>query len=51
MVISVTILPELGEMFEIPAITEHDPVTILCITAIPNSDLEVFKNEKSGRVC
>jgi len=27
--VSVTIIPETGEMFEIPALTEHGPVTIL----------------------
>ncbi|WP_342045056.1 styrene monooxygenase/indole monooxygenase family protein [Bacillus sp. OTU530] len=41
--IGVTVLPELGEMFEIPAITEHGPVTILFIMSIPNSDLDVFQ--------
>ncbi|MCM3729895.1 styrene monooxygenase [Neobacillus cucumis] len=46
--VSVTVLPELGEMFEIPAITEHGPVTILFIMAIPNSDLDIFKGIKNA---
>ncbi|MBQ4869656.1 styrene monooxygenase [Priestia megaterium] len=46
--VSVTVLPELGEMFEIPAVTEHGPATILFIMAIPNSDLDVFKGIKSA---
>jgi hypothetical protein len=46
--VNVTVLPELGEMFEIPAITEHGPVTILFITAVPNSDLDVFKGIKKA---
>ncbi|MCP3738594.1 styrene monooxygenase/indole monooxygenase family protein [Rossellomorea sp. BNER] len=44
--VSVTVLPEVGEMFEIPAITEHGPVTILFIMAIPDHDLDVFKGIK-----
>ena len=44
--VSVTVLPELGEMFEIPAITEQGPVTILFIMVLPNSDLDVFKGIK-----
>jgi hypothetical protein len=44
--ISVTVLPEIGEMFEIPAITEHGPVTILFIMAIPDRELDVFKEIK-----
>ncbi|TWE01926.1 flavin-dependent dehydrogenase [Neobacillus bataviensis] len=46
--VSVTVLPELGEMFEIPAITEHGPVTIMFIMAIPNSDLDIFKGIKNA---
>jgi flavin-dependent dehydrogenase len=46
--VCVTVLPELGEMFEIPAITEHGPVTILFIMAIPNSDLDIFKGIKNA---
>ncbi|MFC7440715.1 styrene monooxygenase/indole monooxygenase family protein [Laceyella putida] len=41
--IGVTVLPGLGEMFEIPAITEQGPVTILFITAVPHSELDGFK--------
>ncbi|MFC7394346.1 styrene monooxygenase/indole monooxygenase family protein [Scopulibacillus cellulosilyticus] len=44
--VNVTVLPELGEMFEIPAITERGPVTILFITAVPNNKLDVFKGIK-----
>lgn len=44
--VSVTVLPEIGEMFEIPAITEHGPVTILFIMAIPDRELDVFKEIK-----
>ncbi|WP_257346496.1 styrene monooxygenase/indole monooxygenase family protein [Pseudalkalibacillus decolorationis] len=44
--VSVTVLPEVGEMFEIPAITEHGPVTILFIMAIPGRDLDLFKGIK-----
>ncbi|WP_245592224.1 styrene monooxygenase/indole monooxygenase family protein [Ectobacillus panaciterrae] len=46
--IGVTVLPELGEMFEIPAITEHGPVTILFIMAIPNRNLDVFQGIKTA---
>jgi hypothetical protein len=46
--VGVTVLPELGEMFEIPAVTEHGPATIMFIMAIPNSDLDVFKGIKSA---
>jgi hypothetical protein len=46
--VSVTVLPELGEMFEIPAITEHGPVTILFIMAIPNNGLDEFKGIKNA---
>jgi Styrene monooxygenase A putative substrate binding domain len=48
--VNVTVLPELGEMFEIPAITEQGPVTILFITAVPNRDLDVFKGSQEPRV-
>lgn len=44
--VSVTILPKAGEMFEIPAFTEHGPVTILFIMAIPNRELDIFKTVK-----
>jgi flavin-dependent dehydrogenase len=44
--VGVTVLPEVGEMFEIPAVTEQGPATILFIMAIPNSDLDVFKGIK-----
>ncbi|WP_230157099.1 styrene monooxygenase/indole monooxygenase family protein [Peribacillus sp. Bi96] len=46
--VSVTVLPGLGEMFEIPAITEHGPVTILFIMGIPNTELDVFKGIKNA---
>lgn len=44
--ISVTVLPEIGEMFEIPAMTEQWPVTILFIMAVPGGELDVFKEIK-----
>lgn len=47
--VSVTVLPEIGEMFEIPAITEHGTVTILFIMAIPGRELDVFKEIKHGK--
>lgn len=46
--VSVTVLPELGEMFEIPVVTEYGPATIMFIMAIPNSNLDVFKGIKSA---
>ncbi|MGQ3380826.1 styrene monooxygenase/indole monooxygenase family protein [Priestia endophytica] len=47
--ISVTVLPEIGEMFEIPAMTEHGPVTILFIMAVPNRELDTFKEIKHAK--
>lgn len=47
--VGVTVLPGLGEMFEIPAVTEHGPATIMFVMAIPNSDLDVFKGIKSAK--
>lgn len=44
--VSVTVLPEIGEMFEIPAKTEQGPVTILFIMAVPGGELDVFKEIK-----
>jgi hypothetical protein len=44
--VSMNVLPEQGELFEIPAITEHGPVTILYISAIPNKLLDAFKGVK-----
>lgn len=44
--INVVVLPEQGEMFEIPAITEFGPVTILFLMAIPNKSLDVFQGIK-----
>ncbi|WP_185113005.1 styrene monooxygenase/indole monooxygenase family protein [Peribacillus simplex] len=46
--IGVTVLPGVGEMFEIPAITEQGPVTILFIMAIPNTELDVCKGVKNA---
>jgi hypothetical protein len=40
------VLPGQGELIEIPAITEHGPVTILYISAIPNKLLDAFKGVK-----
>lgn len=44
--VSVSVLPEIGEMFEIPAMTEQGPVTILFIMAVPGRELDVFKEIK-----
>jgi hypothetical protein len=46
--VSVTVLPEIGEMFEIPAITEQGPVTILFIMAVPDKGLDIFKAMKDA---
>ncbi|MGP4079753.1 styrene monooxygenase/indole monooxygenase family protein [Pseudalkalibacillus sp. R45] len=46
--VNVTILPEIGEMFEIPAMTEEGQVSILFLMPIPNQKLDVFKGIKSG---
>jgi hypothetical protein len=46
--VNVTVLPEIGEMFEIPAITEHGPVTILFIMSVPNKELDTFKGIKDA---
>ncbi|MFC5649520.1 styrene monooxygenase/indole monooxygenase family protein [Paenibacillus solisilvae] len=40
--ISITVLPGTGEMFEIPALTEQGPVTILFIEAVPQGKLDAF---------
>lgn len=44
--VNVTVLPETGEMFEIPAVTEQGPVTILFIMAVPDKELDTFKGVK-----
>ncbi len=36
------IIPSEGELFEIPALTEHGPVTILFVEAVPGGKLDVF---------
>lgn len=46
--VSVTVLPEIGEMFEIPAVTENGPVTILFIMAVPDKQLDAFKGVKDS---
>lgn len=46
--VNVTILPELGQIIEIPAITEYGPVTIFYISVIPKSRLDVFKGIKNA---
>lgn len=45
--INVTILPGEGEMFEIPALTDQGPVTILFIMAIQEKSLDIFKAIRS----
>jgi hypothetical protein len=45
--VSITVLPGAGEMFEIPALTEHGPVTILFMEAVPDGPLDAFKGIKS----
>ncbi|MBB3109619.1 2-polyprenyl-6-methoxyphenol hydroxylase-like FAD-dependent oxidoreductase [Paenibacillus phyllosphaerae] len=47
--ISITVLPGAGEMFEIPALTEKGPVTILFIEAVPEGPLDAFKGIKSAQ--
>ncbi|USK31861.1 styrene monooxygenase [Bacillus sp. F19] len=46
--INVTILPGEGEMFEIPALTDQGPVTILFIMAIQEKSLDIFKAIRSS---
>lgn len=46
--IGVTVLPELGEMFEIPAMTQHGPVTILFLMVVSSNELDVFNGIKSA---
>ncbi|WP_416731712.1 styrene monooxygenase/indole monooxygenase family protein [Fictibacillus sp. JL2B1089] len=46
--INVTVLPEIGEMFEIPAITEKGSVTILFIMAAPHKELDTFMTIKDS---
>ncbi|MFD9628946.1 styrene monooxygenase/indole monooxygenase family protein [Peribacillus muralis] len=48
--VSVTVLPGLGEMFEIPALTEQGPVTILFLMAIQNTELDAFKGITNAEV-
>ncbi|WP_274520442.1 styrene monooxygenase/indole monooxygenase family protein [Paenibacillus beijingensis] len=45
--VSITVLPGIGEMFEIPALTERGPVTILFIEAVPGGELDAFKGVKT----
>ncbi|MBD2867095.1 styrene monooxygenase/indole monooxygenase family protein [Paenibacillus arenilitoris] len=45
--ISITVMPGIGEMFEIPAITEQGRVTILFIEAVPDGLLDAFKGIKT----
>ncbi|MCR2805484.1 styrene monooxygenase/indole monooxygenase family protein [Paenibacillus soyae] len=46
--VSITIIPGAGEMFEIPALTENGPVTILFIEAVPDGPLDAFKGIKTA---
>ncbi|MCM3718836.1 styrene monooxygenase/indole monooxygenase family protein [Fictibacillus phosphorivorans] len=46
--VNVTVLPGSGEMFEIPAVTEEGPVTILFIMAVPDKELDTFKGITSS---
>ncbi|PTX49808.1 flavin-dependent dehydrogenase [Melghirimyces profundicolus] len=45
--VGVTVLPGVGEMFEIPALTERGPVDILFIEAVPDGVLDAFKGVKT----
>jgi 2-polyprenyl-6-methoxyphenol hydroxylase-like FAD-dependent oxidoreductase len=45
--VHVTVLPEIGEMFEIPAVTKDGPATILFIMAVPDKELDRFKGVKT----
>lgn len=47
--VSITILPGAGELFEIPALTEKGPVTILFIEAMPEGPLDAFKGIKTAQ--
>ncbi|MCA0756927.1 styrene monooxygenase [Paenibacillus sp. N4] len=47
--VSITVLPGTGEMFEIPALTERGPVTILFIEAVPEGILDVFKGVRTAQ--
>ncbi|MFC4776243.1 styrene monooxygenase/indole monooxygenase family protein [Paenibacillus sp. GCM10023252] len=46
--VSITVLPGVGEMFEIPTLTEHGPSTILFVEAVPDGELDVFRGVKSA---
>jgi hypothetical protein len=46
--VNVTVIPGVGEMFEIPAVTRHGPVTILFIMAVPTKELDTFKGIKDA---
>ncbi|MGG3574207.1 styrene monooxygenase/indole monooxygenase family protein [Bacillus gobiensis] len=48
--VNVNVLPGQGEMFEIPAVTEQGSVTILFVTAVPETDLDAFKGIKDAQV-
>lgn len=47
--INVTVLPGKGEMFEITAVTEQGTVTILFVTAVPETELDAFKGIKDAQ--
>jgi hypothetical protein len=47
--VSITVLPEAGEMFEIPALTEQGTVTILFIEAMPEGPLDAFKGVRTAQ--
>jgi hypothetical protein len=46
--IGINVLPALGELIEIPALTERGKVNILFIEAVPGSELDAFKGIKTG---
>ncbi len=45
--VSITVVPGVGEMFEIPALSESGPVTVLFVEAVPEGALDAFKGVKT----
>lgn len=46
--VGMNVLPEQGELIEIPALTEQGRVNILFIEAVPGSELDVFNGISTG---
>jgi 2-polyprenyl-6-methoxyphenol hydroxylase-like FAD-dependent oxidoreductase len=47
--VSITVLPGAGEMFELPALTEQGPVTVLFIEALHEGMLDAFKGVRTAQ--